>query len=450
MKKQRLAHILNLVTKKEKRINTRSSSYFRTGKTITLCSNRECLFKRIEEIAPRGCSENERAARIISSLRREFKLTEILAALCFPKATYMYWQQRFDRIDPDLQIRIAIEDIRKDHPNYTFLAREIEVQHMKLVQGKGKHKIPLQRLFERAEALYDKRKEYEYQLYIMGERNSYSKTDHDATFMRMKEDHMRNGQLKPAYNVQLAVHSEYIMGVGVFPKPNDTNTLIPFVQQLEQIHSRRFTYVVADTGYDSHENLTWLKNNHYLSCIKPQYYEKAKTRAWANDISKARNMEYIPEEDAFICAKGRKLKYAFTRNAKNKTGFVSERKVYICESCNRCGYKKECQRYIKPTSVNPVKRVEIAPAYDAVLAENQDRLISDTGIQLRINRSIQVEGAFGVLKQDLGFRRFLHRGSGKVHKMLYLLVMGFNITKLHNRIHAGRVNTTLFPAKETA
>ena len=159
------------------------------------------------------------------------------------------------------------------------------------------------------------------------------------------------------------------MGVGVFAKPNDTNTLIPFVQQLEQIHSRRFTYVVADAGYDSHENLTWLKNNQYLSCIKPQYYEKAKTRAWAKDISKARNMEYIPEEDAFICAKGRKLKYALTRNAKNKTGFISERKVYVCESCNRCGYKKECQRYMKPTTVNPVKRIEITPAYDAVLAE---------------------------------------------------------------------------------
>ena len=284
----------------------------------------------------------------------------------------------------------------------------------------------------------------------MGERNSYSKTDHDATFMRMKEDHMRNGQLKPAYNVQLAVHSEYIMGIGVFSKSNDTNTLIPFIQQLEEIHRHRFTYVVADAGYDSHENLIWLKNNHYLSCIKPQYYEKAKTRTWTKDISKARNMEYIPEEDAFTCAKGRKLKYAFTRKAENKTGFVSERKVYICESCNRCGYKKECQRYVKPTTENPVKRIEITPAYDAVLAENQDRLLSDTGIQLRMNRSIQVEGAFGVLKQDLGFRRLLHRGSGNVHKMLYLLSMGFNLAKLHNRIQAGRVNTTLFTAKQTA
>ena len=161
-------------------------------------------------------------------------------------------------------------------------------------------------------------------------------------------------------------------------------------------------------------------------------------------------MEYIPEEEAFISAKGRKLKYAFTRNAKNKTGFISERKVYICESCNRCGYKKECQRYMKPTIVSPVKRIEITPAYDAVLVENQDRLLSDTGIQLRINRSIQVEGAFGVLKQNLGLRRFLNRGSGNVHKMLYLLAMGFNIAKLHDKIHAGQINTTLFTAKEIA
>lgn len=333
---------------------------------------------------------------------------------------------------------------------YTFLAKEIEVHHMELVQGKGKHKTPLQRLYERAEDLYEKRKEYEQQLYIMGERNSYSKTDHDATFMRMKEDHMRNGQLKPAYNVQLAVHSEYIMGVGVFPNPNDTNTLIPFVQQLERLHTQRFKYVVADAGYDSHENLAWLKHNQYLSCIKPQYYERQKTKAWTTDISKARNMQYIPEKDLFICAKGRQLRYAHTRNIKKKTGFVSERKVYICESCNRCGYKKECQRYMKPTSVNPVKRVEITPAYDTVLAENQDRLISDTGVQLRINRSIQVEGVFGVLKQDLGFRRFLHRGSGNVHKILYLLAMGFNLAKLHNRIQAGRIHTALFTAKETA
>lgn len=93
----------------------------------------------------------------------------------------------------------------------------------------------------------------------MGERNSYSKTDPDATFMRMKEDHMQNGQLKPGYNVQIAVHSEYIMGVGIFPNPNDTNTLIPFLHHLESLHTSKFRYIVADAGYDSYENLLWLE-----------------------------------------------------------------------------------------------------------------------------------------------------------------------------------------------
>ena len=141
-------------------------------------------------------------------------------------------------------------------------------------------------MYERAKALYENRKEYEPQLYIMGERNSYSKTYHNARFMRMKEDHMRNGQLKPAYNVQVAVHSEYIMGVGVIPKPNDTNTLIPFVQQLKPIHSRRFTYVVADIGYDSHKKLTWLKNNHYLSCIKHNIMKSQKLELGLNILVK--------------------------------------------------------------------------------------------------------------------------------------------------------------------
>ena len=138
-----------------------------------------------------------------------------------------------------------------------------------------------------------------------------------------------------------------------------------------------------------------------------------------------------------------KHKTSLQRLFERTEALYDKRKVYICESCNRCGYKKECQRYVKPTTENPVKRIEITPAYDAVLAENQDRLLSDTGIQLRMNRSIQVEGAFGVLKQDLGFRRLLHRGSENVHKMLYLLSMRFNLAKLHNRIQAEHKDTLL-------
>ena len=189
----------------------------------------------------------------------------------------------------------------------------------------------------------------------MGERNSYSKTDLDATFMRMKEDHMQNDQLKPAYNVQIAVHSEYIIGVGIFPNPNDTNTLILLLHHLESLYTSKFRYIVADAGYDSYENLLWLEEKGYLS-------------------SKARNMEYLSNEDVFICAKGRKLHYSRRRKSKSKIRFTWESKVYVCESCNRCGYKSECQRYAKKSTKNPTKQICVTLGYDSMLQKNQERI----------------------------------------------------------------------------
>ena len=108
------------------------------------------------------------------------------------------------------------------------------------VSGKGKHKTDAQKEWEALDHLRKQWEKYGEQLQIMGsDRNSYSKTDHDATFMRMKEDHMRNGQLKPAYNVQIAVNSEYITGIDVFSNGTDVGTFIPFMHKLEMAHKQR-------------------------------------------------------------------------------------------------------------------------------------------------------------------------------------------------------------------
>jgi len=137
---------------------------------------------------------------------------------------------------------------------------------------------------------------------------------------------------------------------------------------------------VADAGYDSYENLEWLAQHNYLSCIKPRDYEKAKHRAWHADISKARNMEYILTNDAFICANGRKLNYAYTRKKTSKSGFKYESKVYICESCDNCGLRTDCQRYVKNLETAGPKRIETTPKYDALLGDNTARMASDEGI----------------------------------------------------------------------
>ena len=78
-------------------------------------------------------------------------------------------------------------------------------------------------------------KRYKEQLATMGDRNSYSKTDPDATFMRMKEDAMLNGQLKPGYNVQISTENQFITNFGIYQRPTDTLTMISY---LESFRSR--------------------------------------------------------------------------------------------------------------------------------------------------------------------------------------------------------------------
>ena len=143
-----------------------------------------------------------------------------------------------------------------------------EKSGVKFVHGSGRRKAPEQRAYEKLYALLAKWEDYEKKLFTMGNgRNSYAKTDPDATFMHMKEDHMRNGQLKPGYNVQIAVNSEYITGVAAFPNRTDSGTLRPFLRRLEQKHGKRYRDVVADAGYESLDNYLYLEENGQTSFI---------------------------------------------------------------------------------------------------------------------------------------------------------------------------------------
>ena len=156
---------------------------------------------------------------------------------------------------------------------------------IKFVHGIGKRKTPLQRSIETLEEYIEKLKEYNHKLYICGTRNSYSKTDTDATFMRMKEDAMLNGQLKPAYNLQHGVDSEYVTWLDVFPAPTDTITLIPFLKDMETHLPFKYKNIVADAGYESEENYIFIESNEQTAYIKPQNYELSKTKKFLNQTA---------------------------------------------------------------------------------------------------------------------------------------------------------------------
>ena len=149
-------------------------------------------------------------------------------------------------------------------------------ENIKFVHGIGKRKSPLQKSIEILEEYLERLKGYTKKLHICGKRNSYSKTDPDATFMRMKEDAMGNGQLKPAFNLQHGVDSEYIVWLTIGPQPTDTTTLIPFLKETEEYLAFKYQKIIADAGYESEENYVFLDQNQQLSFIKPSNYEISK------------------------------------------------------------------------------------------------------------------------------------------------------------------------------
>lgn len=311
-----------------------------------------------------------------------------------------------------------------------------EQEGLVFVHGIGKRKSPLQKSIEKLEEYLAKLKEYTQKVHICGFRNSYSKTDHDATFMRMKEDAMGNGQLKPAFNLQHGVDSEYITWLTIGPQPTDTTTLIPFLKEAEEYLDFKYKKIVADAGYESEENYLFMEQNGQISFIKPSNYEISKTRRYKNDISRVENMEYIEKDDCYVCKFGRRLKVSEIKHSKSKTGYVSEKTVYQCIDCKGCPYRSGCIKgnNCKTPLEERTKKLYVAKLFQKQRKEDLERILTEEGCMLRMNRSIQAEGSFGELKQDMQFRRYLSRGKQNVTAESILLAMAHNINKLHNKI----------------
>ena len=322
-------------------------------------------------------------------------------------------------------------------------------ENMVFVHGTGKRKTPLQKSIETLEEYLDRFKGYTKKRHLCGKRNSYSKTDPDATFMRMKEDAMGNGQLKPAYNLQHGVDSEYIAWLTIGPQPSDTTTLIPFLKETEEYLAFKYKKITADAGYESEENYVFLEQNQQMAFIKPSNYEISKKRKYKNDIGRMENMDYDEKSDSYICRNGKTLSFTYVRRSKSKTGYVSEKHIYECRECNGCPYKKECIKgnNCKTPMEERNKVISVAKTFLKYRKEDLERILSDEGILLRMNRSIQAEGSFGELKQDMRFRRYLSRGTPNVVAESVLLAMAKNVNKLHNKIQKGKTGMHLFPKK---
>ena len=341
----------------------------------------------------------------------------------------------------DLPEEIGVKDLERA---FNRLKAQVKKEHLVFVHGSGQRKTPLQRQYETVEEMLEKARFYEKALQIMGDgRNSYAKTDPDATFMHMKDDHMRNSQLKAGYNVQVASTSEYIVGVMLNADRNDNYSLIPMIGMLKEAYpDEMIEKLVADAGYESEEGYDYLSRNGIRSFIKPSNHEYSKTKKYQRDMAFRLAMEYDKETDTYTCKNGRKLSYSYTRSKKSRNGYVSESRVYKCEDCSNCPYYGKCYKG------KHTKTVQVNEKFDAYRAESEKNITTEEGILLRVNRSIQAEGVFGITKQDMGYDRFLRRGKEGTLIEYLLLAFGFNINKLHHRIQEDRLGQhLLIPAK---
>jgi len=269
-----------------------------------------------------------------------------------------------------------------------------------------------------------RKKKYEKAKRICGKRNSYSKTDHDATFMRMKEDHMRNGQLKPGYNVQIGTENGFIVGYDIFPNPTDAKTLKPHLRRQSKRLGVKPKTVIADAGYGGEENYAYLENKRTTAVIKYGMYRKEESRKWKTDRLKTDNWEYNKNEQYYVCPNRRRLTFKERRDRKTGSGYPIKVDRYECESCKYCRLKKQC------TKARGNRIIERNERWLRLKRKAQRVLKDEQYIELRKQRSVEVETVFGQIKGNQGYRRFLLRGTAKVSTEWGLLALGYNIKQI--------------------
>ena len=332
------------------------------------------------------------------------------------------------------------------------LYTKAKAEKLEWVTGKGHRKSPRQKAIETVDAWLAKWKRYTQDLHICGERNSYSKTDHDATFMHMKEDHMRNGQLKPGYNVNVATSEEFIIGNYISADRNDVHTLIPFTKYLRRYN--KIKQICADSGYESEENYCYFEELKDIALfVKPSNHEQRKTKKYRTDISRRENMEYNAETDTYTCANGKAITFDGIKKTTSQNGFKMETSIYSCKDCAGCPMKGKCIRACgskKPLEERN-KVIYVSKRFARQRETMVERISTYEGKLIRVNRSIQAEGVFAMTKEDMGFRRFLLRSAVKVEVEWTLLSLAYNVLKLHHKIQKDRLGTglvvpTSFPA----
>lgn len=269
--------------------------------------------------------------------------------------------------------------------------------------------------------------EYDEKLAILSQRNSYAKTDPDATFMHMKEDAMNNGQTKPGYNLQIGTSQQFITSFALFPNPTDTLTLIPFLSQFQSDYDDVLREVTADSGYGSEENYMFLEKNGIIPYVKYNYFHKEQQRSYKDNPFLISNLYYNSAEDYFVCPMGQHMTHVEQRESVTEAGFVTLIDIYEANNCAGCPLRGQCH------SAKGNRRISVNHNLNRLRDRAREHLTSSEGLKHQARRCIEPEAVFGQIKADKQYRRFRHVGKELVNMDFGIFAIAFNIGKLHKK-----------------
>ena len=265
---------------------------------------------------------------------------------------------------------------------------------------------------------------YREQLETMGTRNSYSKTDPDATFMRMKEDAMLNGQLKPGYNVQISTENQFITNFGIYQRPTDTLTMISYLESFKARYGMQSEEIVADSGYGSEENYEYMFSNGMTPYVKYNMFHVEQRRGYRNNPFRVSNLFYNPDDDFYVCPMGQKLKFIRQEKRYTASGYQQTVSVYRACRCEGCPLRGQCHKSKRD------RQIEVNHTLDDYKARARELLTSEQGIKHRSNRPIEPEAVFGQIKECGRFRRLRLKGLTGAKIDFGLKALAHNLRKL--------------------
>ena len=171
-----------------------------------------------------------------------------------------------------------------------------------------------------------------------------------------------------------------------------------------------------------------------------------KFQQWEGEVSGKRPQLFYTFEDGVMCLNtdiGEKILFSNQIHQRKKDGVL-----YRFKGCNECGYSYICKKHLKDKSKD-YRYIELNPEYELYKEQSRNNLLSPKGIEIRINRSIQVEGTFGQIKNNMNYERIRRRGLEKVSSEIMLMSLGVNIRRYFSALKNKKIKENYWDAPAT-